>query len=459
MFTRALQKQGEKGATLVLFTVLLASFILPGVGLAIDGAVAFVVRAKLSAAVDAAALAGVQALGSGADLSQQAQNADRAAAAYFYANFSAGQMNAQPSLQRPISPIYGTGFRTLSLKATAQTPTYFLRVLGIASINVAASSRATRRNVNLMVVLDRSGSMTRSNSCEPMKTAAQNFTAKFANGSDDLGLITFMGSAHLEYAPQTNFRTPGPSYNANLSDTIGMIQCKGANGSTGTAQALSMALQQFTDYGLFNPSALNIVLLFTDGDPDAVGASFSITNSACLPDVTSRIVNGFIQNIDQKNGTFKTAGVYDSAGQPVSATTDQQLSDSTGCNFPHNKYDAYKDVASIPGVDLWGNSTAGYAGLNPTNAQDSTQLRQAALNTADNAANKIRNAGIAIYTIGEGTAIDAQATEFLQRVSNLAPYTNSDPKQPVGFYVYAPGPGQLAGAFNTIASQIFRLSN
>jgi Flp pilus assembly protein TadG len=42
---------------MVLFTMLIALVIVPMVGLAIDGSIAFWARAKLSAAVDAAALA------------------------------------------------------------------------------------------------------------------------------------------------------------------------------------------------------------------------------------------------------------------------------------------------------------------------------------------------------------------------------------------------------------------
>jgi Flp pilus assembly protein TadG len=49
------RKRGERGATMVLFTMLIALVIIPMVGL--DGSIAFGARAKLSAAVDAAALA------------------------------------------------------------------------------------------------------------------------------------------------------------------------------------------------------------------------------------------------------------------------------------------------------------------------------------------------------------------------------------------------------------------
>jgi Flp pilus assembly protein TadG len=55
----------------VLMTVMLGTVLLPMVGLAIDGSILFMIKAKLQAAVDAAALAGGRSLSVGLDLASQ----------------------------------------------------------------------------------------------------------------------------------------------------------------------------------------------------------------------------------------------------------------------------------------------------------------------------------------------------------------------------------------------------
>ena len=52
------RRSGERGAALLLFTLMLALVVLPLVGLAIDGGMVYFAHARLVAAVDAAALAG-----------------------------------------------------------------------------------------------------------------------------------------------------------------------------------------------------------------------------------------------------------------------------------------------------------------------------------------------------------------------------------------------------------------
>ena len=54
--------------------------------------------------------------------------------------------------------------------------------------HVAANGQASRRDLNVILTLDRSGLMASSKFCDPMKAAA-------------LGLITFMQSASVDCAP------------------------------------------------------------------------------------------------------------------------------------------------------------------------------------------------------------------------------------------------------------------
>src|SRR4051794_5176281 len=80
-YTPAHARSAERGATLIMFTMLTAMVLLPMIGLAIDGSVLYWTKAKLSAAVDAAALA------VGRDLSV---NSTTTAQTYVYANLPQG---------------------------------------------------------------------------------------------------------------------------------------------------------------------------------------------------------------------------------------------------------------------------------------------------------------------------------------------------------------------------------
>lgn len=141
MRTAIIRKPGERGATLVFFTVLLCTFILPGVGLAIDGSFAFVTKAKLSAAVDAAALAGANALSIGLTSDDQKTSAKTIATRYFHANFPDGSMsvNLPPDPSVAVDRPGDGAVRTVSVSVTVRAPVYFMRILNFSGVNITAS--------------------------------------------------------------------------------------------------------------------------------------------------------------------------------------------------------------------------------------------------------------------------------------------------------------------------------
>ena len=84
----------ERGVSIVMLTFLVAFVLIPMIGLAIDGAILFWMKAKLSAAVDAAALAAARSLNVGLDFPSQQDNAEKVGQQYFAANFPTGLMGA-----------------------------------------------------------------------------------------------------------------------------------------------------------------------------------------------------------------------------------------------------------------------------------------------------------------------------------------------------------------------------
>ena len=167
-----------------------------------------------------------------------------------------------------------------------------------------------------MLVLDRSGSMCSVNGatanppcnknntnmpCAAMITAAKNFTGAFAEGRDQIGLLTFADGYYLESAPTTNFQaTLGYSNSSGSGNgTIDNISC---NGGTGTAAAVSMAYNEL--YKIAEPGAMNLIMLETDGLPNTL-----IYNFYSTPGTTSTLaLNNNSGCKDANNKTVQQGG-------------------------------------------------------------------------------------------------------------------------------------------------------
>jgi Flp pilus assembly protein TadG len=394
------KKRAQSGGIALLLTGVMIIGAMMAVGLAVDVGMMYAVKTKLSAAADAAALAGSRALGragSGGPSGQQA------ATTYFNANMPTGYMMATNIQVTPTGPTANGSIQTMKVDAQADLPLLFTRFLqNTQTIKVSAS--ASRQDVNLMMVLDRSGSMNTSNSCVPMVAAAQDFTKQFVDGRDQLGLIVFGGSWHDSYAPSLNFKSGGTPIN----NVIGTITC---GGNTGSAQAIWEAYQKLKAL----PGAagsLNVIVFFTDGQPNGLTADWPINTavyqkaitgvnaintppyanssgdtafgstatspwymgyapSGCSAFVNKTIggkltptITGFIG----RNGEKQT-GIKDAVAVSI-GTDGSKVSNSAGCFFDQASTAdirglmgidrVHEDVAFIPATDTYGNSTSGY---------------------------------------------------------------------------------------------------
>lgn len=440
---------GERGSVGVVFLLVLTFVLLPIIGLAVDAARLFVIKAKLTAAVDAAALAAGRSLSVGEDLNSQKNSAIATGQAYFKANFPDKYWNTTPSAQITVDQ---TKFkvRTVNVAAQAVVPLIFMQAVGFTTTIVAANGQASRRDLNVILTLDRSGSMASSNSCAPMKAAAQSFVDKFSNGRDTLGLITFMQSANVDYAPTTNFKTQNPS----LSSVIGTIVC---TDSTATAEALSLAYGQIKTIN--QPGSLNVIVLFTDGLPNGVTANYPRKTTSTCPAGLS-----LIGSVAEGS---PTAGIYDNTTKVGPSQHPPGLISAAGCAFATNRNHVSQDVEYIPDTDLYGNSTFGYQnpatyssgpGAGHIRIDLTSAFDAASLDAADNAATTIRNDPTyetVIYTLGYSAGADKT---FLRRVANDPTSPIYDSTRPAGKFVFAPDQSALVTAFNAIASEILRLS-
>ena len=242
---------GRRGSIMIYFTLALPFAILPLAGLAVEGTVARIVQTKLQAAVDGASLGAGRLLGTDANLQEIAGE-------FLQANFQAGATGFFRATNLTYTATYTPGVvKSVAVSASVQVPATIGRLLGATNYTIAAAATATRKDTRVVMVLDRSGSMS---ALEPtLKTLAEGFAQKFngastVGGADELGLVAFDGSAVVGYPTNwpwdstiTATSTGGPDslFNSGSStDMIHQIATIHAAGFTNTSEALMLAYHE-----------------------------------------------------------------------------------------------------------------------------------------------------------------------------------------------------------------------
>ncbi len=485
------RKPRERGATLLMVTFVSTFLLIPIIGTCIDGAMLYWVKARISSAIDATALATGRSLNVGQTDAQQLANAAAIGQAYFTANFPAGLMHTTLVGGAPTITIDESvaHVRKVTVTVSVKVPLFFMPIMGFNNLTVSGTGQATRRDANVMLVLDRSNSMNNSaGSCGVLVASAQNFVNNFVDGRDQLGLVTFQTSSNVDYTPRLTFKSSNPS----LNTTLGTLIC---GGDTSTAQGLYMAWNQIQTT-INQPGALNVIVLFTDGQPNTVAGSFqikthsdtrySVSNtsqstsvgaSSCNGSGTlpGAIADGTVETATSVNDLAPTGDTYaviSTASSPITSSTSITAASASGCSYNSNVRNGRQDVAYIPTQDSNGNSTIGYLALDyfPTGDYYHDQIRPdmprtvrwAAFNATDSLSQRIRNDSTytpIIYTIGlAGNETMAINQDFMERLANDTSASNFDPTKPQGDFIYAPTTAQLSQAFQSVASQILRLS-
>jgi Mg-chelatase subunit ChlD len=456
-----------KGYVLVTGTLFIALVLVPFLGLAIDVGLMYLAQSRLSAASDAAAIAGAGALSRGSDDATQRANAVATANSYFYANFPSGFLESTNLQVSTVAATDATHLRSITTTASVTMPVIFLGMLHVASPTISVTSKSTRRDINIIVVMDRSGSLATSYNgqpaaCSPLKAAAVNFVDQFAETRDNVGLITFATSSNIDYAPATTFKTTVEGY-------LNAVNCTGA---TSSAQALWQGYDQLVK--LNQGGALNAILFFTDGRPTAVTEDFPVIGNCAR--TGSNPKRGVLTLGYSNNVPSSAMGLYNwiAPGKPPLSSDLTVISDKTNCAYSTDQSNVSSDVSYAPTTDIWGNSltATGYksvttsgSGLNVANAQN---VENFSTNAADDAALRIRRgdpdplqanqslSGVVIYCIGYGGDVDGV---LLQRIANDPTLTpNPVAAGNNGRYYNAPTTSDLNQAFMQVASEMLRIA-
>ncbi|SPE31536.1 conserved exported hypothetical protein [Candidatus Sulfopaludibacter sp. SbA3] len=411
----------QRGSIMIFVLVALPMMLIPLVGLAIDATMLRIVQARLSAAVDGAALGTGRLLGTSADPSSISKE-------FVKASFQTGGSGFWGASNLQIYPTYTPG-----IIATADVPLLFSRIFGQQTATVSAAGTATRTDSRIELVIDRSGSMTAVQSdgntalADALNDAVQ-FVQSWNPGADEVGLIVFDGTSYVaypNYAPGTYSLTPtasgGPdtSFNtvvspATVGPVVGLLQSTAANnGATNTSEALWLAYIELQKAHLRDiaggntDTRINAIVFMTDGLPQSVtiypnnvfsypanyfmatsGSSCTnLYNAATKPNPAA--INGFMVVPAQWNPGGATTFT---SSTPLSAGTGEGIylnsySDSTSAHTaswwvstgagqrmalsPANDAGCTglfgttgSDLAKIPSVDAYGNTMSGNAYTN-----------------------------------------------------------------------------------------------
>lgn len=454
---------GQRGAILLMTSLILALLLIPMVGLAIDAGTVFAIKSRLQTATDGAAIAAARSLSRGMSLEQQRTSAEATAEEFFQANMRdawASLANARAVVSWPSAPPKTTVVR---VDAVVDAPTYFMRMFGYNTVRLAAAGTANRRDVNIVLVLDRSGSVENLGACDDLRAAARGFAESFVDGRDRIGLVTFGTSYRLDFAPDFDFRSRAVG---NMLTMIDNIRCIGG---TNSAAAYWTAWQQIQ--AINEPNTLNVILFFTDGQPNTLHLNNLVVNPA------SGCVNKAV-----KNGVLTPAG-----GQiwgifrpteptaPPAANPDWVLvPNSTGCAYAAGFDRVGQDIVSLTPagaaneVDAFGTSLTGYkAVVRDANGRlriDAANVTAAGTNALDNVARRVRTlsagSGLDVYTyaIALGGAPAPAEEQLMRRIANVPTSPIFEANRPQGMYILANDAGQLEQAFSQLASDILRLS-
>jgi Flp pilus assembly protein TadG len=449
-------------------------------GLAVDSGRAYLVKAQLSKAVDGAALSAARNLNGG--------NPKGEAAKVFSANFPPDFMGATYVTDPGSAPdfyemhtVEESGLHIVTIKATATIPTTFMRLGSLSEVTVSSASEATRRLVDLSLVLDVSGSI--GPAWPAVRDAARSFIDAFDKNGDRMALVTYSYGAKVLDPMPAGFGFDKDKLKSDIPNSL-------PGGTTSMAEGLYRGWDEVRSVPAGVQAGLRVIVLFTDGSGnvfpgflDAGGTAkgvFSGDFPKVLPDPTNATTD-----------TPAIQGAYDTETGSQSPNwffvPPKWNSTSTSPSFkflPNSSAHTHHRSAGIPGsfplqsnaLTVNGVAQSSKRGLrNYDNVMgkypaEVYNIRNAATNLTEIIADAARsdNSGdhrIRIFTIGMGNlvtmplgTIPETSESVLKRIANDKGSPDYNSAQLEGKYYYAQTAADLGPVFQQLQNQIIRLS-
>lgn len=445
----------------VFIIVALSLVVLIGsVGLAIDSGLGYMVKAKLNAAVDSAALAAVRAVAQGASEGVQRANAQAAAQKFFAANYPAGYLGSNATFPAPTVSfgLNRPGEVVINTSASAALPVTFMQVLGFNTLNVNAAAETVRRDLDMAFVIDTSGSMLPSQ--VQVRDNAVLFLQKFNQVNDRMALIHFSYGAEVDVSIETTLR------GFDLSRMSTKITDLNFSGLTNSAEGFWHARDQLNS--VTSPSSLRVIVFFSDGAPNSLASIFTFKTPADCP-AAGTIVTGDL------TGTGTPAGLwrYDKQGTVMTGKCNPGniTSSLTAAALPawYNAHNPSNDPA-LQEFRVAPSALSDARTVSNDTSSDATtwsNVNRASRNLVEAMATKARSEGIYVLTLGlgaqltTGTGPDGESGDVvLKCMANTADANPSCRRadQPVGIYCHAVDADGLKPCFDKLASSILRIS-
>lgn len=438
---------------IAIMSALLLVVLIASAGLAVDAGMGYLLRARLSAAVDAAGIAAARAVVQGDNQAEQIANGKRAARIFFDANFPVGFLGAAPTWNDP-SFTFERGRITVDTSAQATMPAGLMKVLGFQTLTAASQAQTVRRDLDMVFVMDTTGSM--SSVASQVKESAQNFLSMFNVEADRVALVHFAVGAEVDVPFKAN---QGRGFDRAAMNR--KIRDYDFGATTNYSEALWLARDQLNRViHADKRSGLRVVVFFSDGAPNSFASYFNFKSSVTCNQP------GSLATGDARNGTPSGLFRIDRQSQPAPGNChqgDKIASRLAASAMPayynaHNAADREFQVAPNPPGMRMVDTSASWANIN-----------RAARNLAEEMSDRIRAEGIYIFTLGLGPEVhspsgpDNESGEAL--LKNMAHTVDSSkfgqPQhsgQPVGVYCWAATTADLKPCFSQLASEILRLS-
>jgi Flp pilus assembly protein TadG len=468
----------ERGVALVYMALFLTTLLL-STGLAVDTGRAYVVKAQLSKAVDGAALGAARMLNSGDPRGE--------ATRIFIANFPSGYLGTAVTPDPTADPAFfdlktiaATGVNVVTVTASAKLPTTFMRLASIDDVTVTSSGEATRRMVDLSLILDVSSSI--GWRWPYVRDAARTFINAFDAASDRIALVTYGNGARvLDDMPS------GRGF--NKVKVMADVPSALPGGSTNMVEGLYRGWDELRTVAPGAQSGLRVIVLFTDGASNSVPGNYPAS-----PGVSKGLrTYDFPKNLpDPDSQTWNSpniVGLFDAetgAQSPAYNITLPWNSTTTHASVPYlplTSWHTHRRSSGIPtsfplqtaALTVNGAAQSARRGLRNWNAAEGRypaevfNINNAARNLVEIIANDARNDTgdypIRIYTIGMGELVrymlgtmPEKSEDILMRIANDSRSPDFNEDQLEGKYYFAKTPADVGPAFEALQSQIVRLS-
>jgi len=476
MTPRRSKLSNEKGMVLVYMAGAITVLLLFS-GLAVDTGRIYIVKAQLTKALDGAALGAARNMNSGNPTAE----AQRIFNANFPANFFGATLTSGPTVS--VTTDAGSGRNIVDVSASASLPTTFMRLGNFTTMNVNASAEATRRMVDVSLILDVSGSI--GPAWPTVRDAARSFIDSFDAAHDRVALSTFSnGATVIDQMPSSR----GFNKTQVEADVPGSLP----GGSTNMAEGLYRGWDELRSVPSGTQSGLRVIVLFTDGASNGLPGIYDIQPGVARSLRTADFPKSAADTTGQTSNNPQISGLYDTQGGALvgpggSATPPLWSSTQTiggqlnllplTTFHPHNRssgipttFQLQSSMLTVNGVPQ--NVRRGLRNKDATSGRypaDVWNTNNAARNVVEEIGNAARSDNgdypIRIFTIGMGDLVryllgtmPEMPEDILKRVANDKTSPDYNSAQAEGKYYFARTATDVAPAFESIQNEIIRLS-